>query len=99
MLKPRERIQPLMPKLAKRNTTRKRNNIESSAFCGSDLRVETVNSCGWMVSRTAPNVMPSVTGRKATEAATAKKSCLCTCAMLACHEQGAVKSETETSKH
>src|SRR5215469_11297672 len=71
MPKPRERIQPLMPKLAKRNITPERNNIESSAFCGSDLRVETVYSSG---ARTTPNVVPSVTGRKATEAATAKKA-------------------------
>jgi len=42
MPKPRERIQPLMPKLAKRNITPERNNIENTAFCGSDLRVETV---------------------------------------------------------
>src|SRR5215831_1761815 len=71
MPKPRERIQPLMPKLARRNITPDRNNIEKSAFCGSDLRVETVYSSG---ARTAPNVVPSVTGRKATEAATAKKA-------------------------
>ena len=31
MPKPRERIQPLMPKLAKRNTKPERNNIESNA--------------------------------------------------------------------
>src|SRR4029079_17298457 len=40
MPKPRERIQPLMPKLANRNTTPERNNIESSAICGSAAAVD-----------------------------------------------------------
>jgi len=74
MPKPRERIQPLMPKLAKRNTTPERNSIESSAICGSVAAVDRFNSPGWLVARAALNVIPSVTGRKATEAATAKKA-------------------------
>src|SRR5262249_46232845 len=73
-----------------------RNNIENSAFCGSDLRVETVYSSG---ARTAPNVVPSVTGRKATEAATAKKAAHAPARCSCRYEQGAVKSESETGKH
>src|SRR5262249_25707404 len=72
--KPRERIQPLIPKLAKRNTTPDRNNIESSAICGSAAAVDTLGSVDWLAARTALNVIPSVTGRKATEAATAKNA-------------------------
>src|SRR6516165_3020937 len=74
MPKPRERIQPLMPKLANRNTTPERNNIESSAICGSAAAVDILSSPGWLAARTALNVIPSVTGRKATEAATAKNA-------------------------
>src|SRR5215475_11183642 len=74
MPKPRERIQPLMPKLAKRNTTPERNNIESSAICGSAAAVDKLNSLGWLAACAALNVIPSVTGRKATEAATAKNA-------------------------
>src|SRR5262245_29683392 len=74
MPNPRERIQPLMPKLAKRNATPARNNIDSSAICGSAAAVAMVRSLGWLAVRTALNVIPSVTGRKATEAATAKNA-------------------------
>src|ERR1700756_1888009 len=66
MPKPRERIQPLIPKLAKRNTTPERNIIESSAICGSAAAVDTLSSLGWLAARTALNVIPTVTGRKAT---------------------------------
>jgi hypothetical protein len=70
----RERILPLMPKLARRNTTPARNNIESSAICESAAKFDTLNSLGSWAACTAPNVMPSVTGKKATEAATAKNA-------------------------
>ena len=64
----RERIQPLTPKLPRRNTTPPRNNIESSAICESAAKFDTLNSLGSLAARTAPNVIPSVTGKKATEA-------------------------------
>jgi hypothetical protein len=70
MPKPRERIQPLTPKLANSNTIPERNNIESSAIWGSVSNFDKLNSLGWLVARAAVNVIPSVTGRKATEAAT-----------------------------
>jgi len=44
MPNPRERIQPLMPKLAKRKTTPERNNIDSSTICGSAAAFETLSS-------------------------------------------------------
>ena len=70
MPKPRERIQPLTPKLANSNTIPVRNNIESSTSCGSAAAFDMLKSLGWLVARAAVNVIPSVTGRKATEAAT-----------------------------
>src|SRR5262249_28771744 len=72
--KPRERIQPLTPKLVKRNTTPARNKIESSAIWGSVSNLDKLNSVGRLTARTAPNVIPSVTGKKTTEAAIAKNA-------------------------
>src|SRR5262245_22928817 len=84
MPSPRERIQPLTPKLVRRDTTPVRNKIESSAIWGSVSNFDKLSSVGRLTARTAPNVMPSVTGKKATEAATAKNAAhlpaRCSCA-------------------
>jgi len=74
MPKPRERIQPLTPKLANSNTIPERNNMESRTSCGSAAAFDMLKSLGWLVARAAVNVIPSLTGRKATEAATARNA-------------------------
>jgi hypothetical protein len=46
MPKPRERIQPLTPKLANSNIIPARNNIDSSASCGSAIAFDMLKSLG-----------------------------------------------------